>query len=207
MIPYTPPKFRAAAFNCPHCKAYAQQTWDDADPTIELYVTECAYCEGCTIWHMGRMLYPEDLGIDPPNSDLDYDIQLDYLEAGRIVHKSHRGAAALLRLCIQKLVIQLGEKGNDLNSAIANLVRRGLPVQIQRALDIVRVIGNNAVHPGQIDLKDDRQSTMKLVELINMIAVVMITQPHGVEKMYESLPQPALEAIHSRDRNGADTTD
>ena len=121
------------------------------------------------------------------------------MEAKAIVNKSPRGAAALLRLCIQKLCEQLGEKGKNINDDIANLVKIGLPVKIQQALDVVRVIGNNAVHPGQIDLRDDQDTAMKLFELINVIAEVMITQPKEVERLYQSLPQTAREAIQKRD--------
>ena len=149
------------------------------------------------------MIYPEDSGVQPPNPDLRDDIKEDYLEAKGIANKSPRGATALLRLSIQKLCEQLGEKGKNINNDIANLAKKGLPPKIQQALDIVRVIGNNAVHPGQIDIRDDRDSAMKLFELINLIADVMITQPKQVEKLYESLPKSKREAIQKRDKGGA----
>jgi hypothetical protein len=38
---------------------------------------------------------------------------------------------------------------------------------VQQSLDIVRVIGNDAVHPGQIDLTDDIETATKLFVLIN----------------------------------------
>ena len=49
----------------------------------------------------------------------------------------------------------MGEKGKDINTDIGNLVKKGLPIKVQESLDILRVIGNEAVHPGQLDLKDD----------------------------------------------------
>ena len=210
MIPYKPPEFRAEAFNCPHCNAYAHQIWQSilavksSVPNwavSDLELAQCTRCNSYTLWHFEKMIYPEDSGVQPPNPDLRDDIKEDYLEAKAIVNNSPRGAAALLRLCIQKLCEQLGEKGKNINDDIANLVKRGLPLKIQQALDVVRVIGNNAVHPGQIDLKDDRELAMKLFELINLIAEVMITQPKQIEQLYESLPASSREAIEKRDKN------
>lgn len=212
MIPFVPPEFNAPAFNCPHCNAFAKQIWMRIFTSYSeggmlsdfpnLKKAVCAHCSKYTLWHFGKMIYPDDSGVRPPNPDLRDDIKEDYLEAKSIVNKSPRGASALLRLCIQKLCEQLGESGKNINDDIANLVKKGLPKKIQQALDIVRVIGNNAVHPGQIDLKDDRETAMKLFELINLVAEVMITQPKEIEKLYRSLPQTQLEAINQRDKRG-----
>ena len=122
------------------------------------------------------------------------------MEAATILDKSSRGAAALLRLVIQKLCIKLGERGEDLNTDIANLVKNGLPTQIQKALDTVRVIGNEAVHPGKIDLKDNKNIAVKLFDLVNLITQIMITQPKEIETIYKTLPEEKLEAIKQRDK-------
>jgi hypothetical protein len=127
------------------------------------------------------------------------DIKVDYAEARSITTLSPRGATALLRLAIQKLCKHLGEEGKDLNTDIANLVKKGLSPKIQQALDVVRVIGNNAVHPGQIDLKDDAHTAGQLFGLVNIITDAMISQPKHIEKLYESLPQAQREAIAKRD--------
>ena len=215
MIPYKPPQYGEKAFNCPHCNAYADQTWSGVWAELlgkgsmrvipDLEMVFCCSCKDYTIWRSRKMLYPEDSRVQPPNPDLMDDIKEDYLEAMSIANKSPRGTAALLRLCIQKLCKQLGEKGENLNIDIANLVKKGLPVGIQQALDIVRVIGNNAVHPGQIDIKDDRDTAMKLLDLINLIAAVMITQPKQVEKLYNSLPESEREKIQKRDKGDLQT--
>jgi len=63
----------------------------------------------------------------------------------------------------------------------------------------VRVIGNDAVHPGQIDLKDNTDMAEKLFDLVNLITDVMITQPKQVDDLYESLPHSKKEQIIKRD--------
>jgi Domain of unknown function (DUF4145) len=138
----------------------------------------------------------------PPNIDIPADVRTDYEEARTISSQSPRGAAALLRLCIQKLCKHLGENGENINDDVASLVRKGLPPKVQKALDLVRVVGNNAVHPGQIDLSDSPEVANKLFGLVNIIADVMISQPKQVDELYNSVvPESQKEAIAKRDSN------
>lgn len=58
--------------------------------------------------------------------------------------------------------------GKNISNAIANLVRKGLSPMIQKSLDIVRVIGNEAVHPGVIDLNDNKDIALQLFQVINI---------------------------------------
>jgi hypothetical protein len=135
-----------------------------------------------------------------PVQDMPDTVKADYLEAREIAAKSPRGAAALLRLAIQKLASSLDEKkANNLNDNIANLVKQGLPPKVREALDVVRVIGNEAVHPGVIDLKDDINTATALFKLVNIIVERMITEPDEVDALYASLPTSKREAIEKRD--------
>ncbi|NOY44859.1 MAG: DUF4145 domain-containing protein [Deltaproteobacteria bacterium] len=207
--PYTPPVFEQKVFNCPHCFAYAKQRWGyphrqvegiNEAPVKSFAIARCDHCGKYTIWVDQELVYPASLAAPKPNQDLPDDIKNDFEEARRIVSDSPRGAAALLRLCIQKLCKYLGESGENINNDIASLVKKGLPVKVQQALDIVRVVGNNAVHPGQIDLKDDIETANILFALVNLVADVMLTQPKHVEEMYNSIiPEGAKEAIERRD--------
>lgn len=206
MSKFVPPTFEAKSFNCPHCHAYAHQNWtrmiDGYHEIINnLYIVYCAHCKKYSLWLNKKMIYPESTGIQPPNADLNPEIIEDYIEAANIVNKSPRGSVALLRLAIQKLCKQLGEDGKNINDNIASLVKKGLPVTIQKALDIVRVVGNDAVHPGQIDLKDDSVIASRLFELINIIAYTMITQPKEIAALYETLPEDKRAGIEKRDNN------
>ncbi|MBI4548730.1 MAG: DUF4145 domain-containing protein [Ignavibacteriae bacterium] len=206
--PYKAPTFGEARFNCPHCNAFAHQEWSNSflqRPTGYqniggFMIVQCLSCGQFSFWYNNQLIYP-DVSMTPlPNSDLREDIKVDYLEARSIVNKSPRGAAALLRLCIQKLCEQLGESGKDINTDIGNLVQKGLHSTIQKSLDIVRVIGNDAVHPGQIDLKDDIDTANKLFELVNLIAQVMITEPKAIDELYTALPESKRKAIEERDK-------
>jgi len=207
-IPYHPPQWKYSAFNCPFCNAYANQIWYDLyvhdngckKLNNETKVCFCVHCGKFSIWHNLKMIYPNFSGIEPPNDDLNDDIKKDYLEAASIFNKSPRGAAALLRLTLQKLMIQLGEKGKNLNDDIANLVKKGLPVKIQQSLDAMRVIGNEAVHPGQIDLCDDQATAEQLFKLVNFIAEKMITEPKNIEEIYNKIPDNKKQQINERDK-------
>lgn len=159
----------------------------------------CFNCNEIAIWTGSAMAWPVQNNAPAPNPDLPEDVRLDFDEAGRILTISPRGAAALLRLAIQKLCKELGGKGKNIDDDIAAFVRDGLDVRIQRSLDIVRVIGNEAVHPGQIDLRDDVAAAARLFALVNIIVDAMISQPKHIEEMYAGLPDSKRAAIERRD--------
>jgi len=122
----------------------------------------------------------------------------DYEEARKILDLSPRGAAALLRLAVEKICIELKAEGKTIDQRIAFLVSKGLPEAVQQALDTVRVIGNEAVHPGQMDLRDDRDIANKLFELVNFVAEDRITRPKGIAALYGMIPEEKRKAIETR---------
>lgn len=172
-----------------------------------IHLSKCYTCGDITIWRYGTILYPPVRYEIEPNPDMAEDIRADFDEARALLDMSPRAAAALLRLCVQKLCKQIGEKGRSIDEDVKALVAKGLDPRIQKALDIVRVVGNHAVHPGTIDLKDDRATAAKLFELVNRIALDMITHPKEVAALYdEKLPDAAKEAINKRDRKASSET-
>jgi hypothetical protein len=172
----------------------------DRPSVINLSVSQCHSCRKLAVWVHDQIVHPPTLVGVEPNEDLSPGVLRDFNEARSIVNGSPRGAAALLRLCIQKLCVEFGEPGKDLNTDIGALVKKGLDARIQQALDVVRVIGNEAVHPGTIDLRDDRDTATKLFGLVNMIADRMITQEKHLKSMYQGLPAPKLKGIADRDK-------
>ncbi len=162
---------------------------------------KCQNCSEMSIWmeEDKKMIYPRLLSFPDPNADMDDDIKELYLEAAKIFQDSPRASAAILRLCVEKLCGQLQEKG-DLNTCIGNLVERGLDQRIQQALDYCRVIGNNAVHPGEIDIEEDPDMVRFLFDLVNDITRDMVTKPKEMEKKYSSLPEKVKKQIEKRDK-------
>lgn len=218
---YITPTINAKSFNCPHCGVLAEQTWStifriyfkdrqaDGQEVQRFYdlhanfaTTRCKHCNEVSLWKDKKMIFPLTGGVSAPNPDMPAGVKEDYMEAKSIVNLSPRGAAALLRLALQKLCIHLGESGKNINNDIKSLVSKGLPASLQQALDSVRVIGNNAVHPGQIDLKDDIDTSYKLFGFLNIICEMLITQPKKIQEFYDlKVPDNLKDAIAKRDAN------
>jgi hypothetical protein len=152
------------------------------------------------------MMYPAVSSGPPPSPDLPRELAADYEEARSILSQSPRGACALLRLVVQKLCIALGEPGKNLDTDIGALVKRGLLPHVQQALDAVRVIGNESVHPAQMDMKDDIETAGALFGAINIIVEQMVTGPKAAEALYASLPATKLAAIEQRDASPGDSS-
>lgn len=164
-----------------------------------LNFTTCFNCEKVAILIYDRLIYPQTGDAPTANPDMPAEIRRDYEEASAILYMSPRGSAALIRLAIQKLCKNLGQPGKNINDDIGALVKGGLDPRVQQALDAVRVIGNSAVHPGQIDLRDDRATAETLFKLLNLIVDKTISEPKHVAEVYASLPAGAIKAIEKRD--------
>ncbi len=206
-------------FHCPHCNVYSKQFWshifarsDHAWPSFvdssskfngwfpkQWSVSKCEHCDQLALWYNTDIIYPIKIVVAAPNSDLNDDIKKDYLEAAVVFNNSPRASAALLRLALQKLCKQLGEKGENVNEDIKNLVRKGLNQLVQKSLDSLRINGNNAVHPGNINLQEDPEKVLKLFELLNFIADKMITEPKEIASFYDQLPETSKQAVDKRD--------
>jgi len=91
-----------------------------------VWISHCYNCGEAALWLCDRMIYPQ-FGVAPvANSDMPDEIRQDYNEASAILDQSPRGAAALIRLAIQKLCKELGQPGKNINDDIGALVRDGL---------------------------------------------------------------------------------
>jgi hypothetical protein len=213
------PVMMRTAFHCVYCNVYTTQYWralvasgSSGNTGTPIRTCRCFNCDKISYWlapdsvlntvedPSAPMLWPlSSVVAPPPHPDMPDGPRADYDEASSIVERSPRGAAALLRLSLQKLMVDLGEEGKDINKDIGSLVAKGLAEEVQQALDAVRVIGNESVHPGELDMKDDRETAVALFGILNFIVDQRITQAKRVQQVYGLIPPNKLAGIKGRD--------
>ena len=211
---YITPEKGLNSYTCPHCNTISQMETEthyfktDIVGSIgglnivnnRLTIHRCRCCGKKIIWIDDVYVYP-DIVAEEANTDMPESVKQLYNEAGLIYNKSPRAACALLRLAIDRLCNELGENNRDINKNIGALVEKGLPQSVQKALDVVRVVGNKAVHPGQIEFDvDDKNTATMLMHLLNIIVERMISEPNEINSLYQSLPESVKESIEKRDK-------
>lgn len=209
---YTAPSFNAKAFHCPHCQVFAHMNWNRLESnqygSSDMAQARCQSCDKDSYWQIifshpewsGVLLHPPILIAPPAHVDLPTSCKSDYDEARSIARTSPRGAAALLRLVVEKLCVELlGDQSKGINEDIKTLVQRGLSPTVQQALDTLRVTGNEAVHPGTMSSDDHAESADMLFELVNFVVQQIITHPKQIADLYTKLPKSKLDGIEKRD--------
>lgn len=201
------------SFTCPHCYCYSTMQYrtvgfaDDSDAREDgtknykkgVIVARCDNCGGKIIWADSCYAYP----YTPPeeaNEDMPQTVLELYNEAGTIIRQSPRAACALLRLAVERLCnIIIGENRKSLDENIASLSKQGLPEDTIKQLDILRVVGNKAVHPGTIDLSvDNPYVAFQLMRILNSIVQRLITEKKQTDFLYSKIPDSIQEKIIER---------
>jgi hypothetical protein len=212
---YVAPSEGTTAFHCPRCNVYAAQAWfatqhpewisQPGQPVRQqqtqlamLQVARCGHCGQYSFWLDHKLLSPDVTGAPMAHSEMPSTVREDFNEARNVFGRSPRSSSALLRLAIHKLCAHLGQTGKNLNDDIGELVRTGLPVEVQQSLDVVRVVGNNQVHPGTLDVRDDPETATALFELVNVIVEDRIARPSKIKALYQKLPESARKQIEER---------
>lgn len=217
-VPYVRPQADLKAFNCPFCGAYAHFYWSEVltqsvagQQGIGHKAAMCSACGGWTLWALGKvgrganaiklwgLVHPASVSAPLAHPAMPAECQVDFEEARKIAAYSPRAAAALLRLCVERLCQLLNAKGRTLNDMIGDLVTRGLAVQVQQALDIVRVTGDKSIHAGTINPGDDPAVAASLFGLVNEIVDEMFAKPQRIAALYEKLSGGTLQQIDKRD--------
>ena len=133
------------------------------------------------------------------NPDMPDDIKKDYEEAREIESRSPRSACVLLRLCVEKIANDLVKKNGDLNSKISKMVQDGLSKDICDDMDTVRIIGGQAAHRLEMDLRDDHKTTTALFKIVNYISDWAYTQKRIRKEIRAGIPASKKAAIKKRD--------
>ena len=191
---FVAPAFQLDAFNCPCCGAYAHMEWALLRTIEELsfcYQAKCSRCKNESLWRVikfnsapwgrddqaGVQVYPDSGVALLPETDMPDDVKKDYIEASTIFSRSPRGAAALLRLGLQKLCKHLGEKGENINTDIRNF----------------------AVHPGEMSEQDIDLVASKMFDLLNFVVKKGITEPKELEALYTLTPEKPRKDAEAKD--------
>lgn len=147
-----------------------------------------------------KLVFPATSQAPDPNTDLPADVRRDYDEAAAVLPHSARAAAALLRLAVQRICVSLGEDGKSIDKDIGALVKKGkISESLQRAMDTVRITGNESVHPGTLDVSDDPDLALALFHLVNRIAEKAFTEPRETAELYAKMPENKRKGVADRD--------
>ncbi|MCU5682778.1 DUF4145 domain-containing protein [Bacillus wiedmannii] len=147
-------------------------------------ISVCTICSSDLIWKNNKVIYPNCHTIEDPCADMPEGVKNLYNEARAVVNLSPKSACALLRLAVEKLLVEglNCPPKNSVNNNIKLLQEEGkLSKPIEHALNAVRLVGNAAVHAGKIDLDDKSDYAYTLFKLLNYIVDELISRPARAE--------------------------
>jgi hypothetical protein len=96
-------------------------------------------------------------------------VEDDLDEAAAILDKFPRGATALMRVCIQKLVPLLKENGKELSDDVSSLVRKGLEMEIQQAMDVLQVLRSDSTQLNPLESQADRETALRFLDSLKEV--------------------------------------
>jgi hypothetical protein len=128
-----------------------------------LHISNCHSCNGFSLWVGGLLVFPTRIDKTPELVEDDLD------EAAAILDKFPRGATALMRVCIQKLVHLLEENGNALNQRVSSLVRKGLEMEMQQAMEVLQVLRLDPVQLNPLESQADRETALRFLDSLKEV--------------------------------------
>jgi hypothetical protein len=139
---------------------------------VNLYVSRCYSCRGFAIWVRDQLVFPIREGrsdiiggdfkeIIEGNSKKAEEVKTadDIEEAKAIVNRFPDGAAALIRVCIRKMMPLLEQSGKNLDDNIFSLVHKGLEVEIRQSMGLRHVPRQNPLRPPQFHEEGSEPAT------------------------------------------------
>jgi hypothetical protein len=138
--------------------------------------------------------------IPPPHRKLPKAAVELYQEAREVAAASPRSAAALLRVALEALLEELHPSGRRLIERIDELHAGGLPTPQTQAMDVLRLIGNEAAHAGTLHNADNPETVRELFHYLNYLAESSETV-RRIATSYQSIPEhKRAEAERRRQR-------
>lgn len=213
MPKHVPPEVGQWEMTCPLCETLVRQHWrkvfvdatDGPQLDEDARWCKCGACDGISWWVGGSMVSPRlAMGAQPPQDDMPDDVRALYEEARGVADLSPRSAAALLRTALETLTREHLQQEGRLNDAIGRLVAKGaLDESLQQAMDLVRITGNGAVHPSELQADDTGATAHALFEIVNLIVERLVAQPKRIQRLYDQLPEPQRQQVSRRDESSA----
>lgn len=203
------PGFNRLFFTCSSCGVAASQAWQvlqrkewrgsrEFHVKIEdLSMCTCGACGQRSLWFESQKVYPRTSDAPAMSPDMPQSVRRDYEEAAAIASDSPRAAAALLRMCIEGLCKEISGKPK-FDAAMDELARRGIPEEIETAMDVIRMNGNEVMHAGRLYGQDDAGTVSMLFRLANVIVTWAITDRKMLQSLYTDIPADKREAVAKR---------
>src|SRR5262249_30518266 len=98
-------------------------------------ISYCFNCNQMCLWVYDQLVWPKCIGGSEPKLHVSPNVRRESEEASQTLEASPRGAAALLRLTIEKLCKELGVSDESLKDDIGFFVREDIDARVQKVLD------------------------------------------------------------------------
>lgn len=154
-----------------------EDLFDFYDPN-EYIVARCnnADCRKLSFWVDGKLAWPAGGGLHP-SQYMPEEAKKVFEEAQSVANLSPRSACALLRVCLERIVDNIGKQGNypdykDKSRLYDKIKSLNLNENFQLLCDVCRCAGNENAHSGSLNLDDGETQELAQVMAIMINALV-----------------------------------
>ncbi len=84
-----------------------------------------------------------------------------------------------MQVCIQKLVPLLKQDGSKLNDYMSSLVRKGLEVEIQEAMEVLQVLQNNPVQLTKFESQEEKEIALRFFDSLKAVLERRVLKKNG----------------------------
>lgn len=167
--------------------------------------TVCLGCRKGSVWRDGKRVFPARVPSIQPHEDMPPKARGLFEEAVAVKGLSPRASAALARASLESFLKEhfSESKAYNLDERVAEAGRH-ISAELWEALTVLRVVGNEALHDGKIEMQLDGSDDAYIEPLlgaVNGLAEELISRPARTRALYEKLPDAKRTgAEQTRDR-------